>query len=242
MVAGATYQRVTSMDIRRSPDPKTVAAELAAYLLKRVAQVIEDRGVCNLALAGGNTPKAAYELMRSMPFDWQHLHIWYGDERCLPVGDAQRNDSMVRKALLDGLPISQAQLHSIAAELGPQKAASQYSEALSRIERLDIVLLGLGEDGHTASLFPSNAALTLSDNAVAVYHAPKPPPERVSLSMNCIRQAGERIILAAGEGKHEALSRITAGEMLPAAIIGEAIWFVDEAAIAGVCTDASMHK
>jgi len=226
------------MDIRKAPDPHALARQAAEYIAERVAAVLSQREHCHLALAGGNTPRALYALLRGMDLAWSRLHFWFGDERCLPAGDAQRNDTMAKEVLLAGLPVPQAQLHSIAAELGPEAAAQQYTEELSHIERLDIVLLGLGEDGHTASLFPNNSALAMQNRAVAVHHAPKPPAQRVSLSLNCIREAGERVVIAAGKDKREALARILAGERLPAAMIGEAIWFVDEAAIADLCSEA----
>lgn len=218
------------MDIRRSPDPQALACAVAGFVAARIAAVTAERGSCHLALAGGGTPKAAYILMRDMDIDWSRLHIWFGDERCLPPGHADRNDTMAKLALLDHVPLPAAQLHSIPAELGPGAAAQLYSKQIEAIERLDIILLGLGEDGHTASLFPGNAALQLDAAAVPVFNAPKAPSERVSLSLNTIRQAGERLVMAAGSGKREPLSRVLAGEPLPAAMIGEAIWFIDQAA------------
>ncbi|NWF36373.1 6-phosphogluconolactonase [Mariprofundus sp. KV] len=230
------------MDIRKAPDPGALARQAAAYIAARITAVLNQRELCHLALAGGNTPGATYALLHDMALPWSRLHFWFGDERCLPSGDAQRNDTMVKAVLLAGLPLSASQLHNIAAELGPEAAARQYSQALSHIERLDIVLLGLGEDGHTASLFPDNPALAMQTRAVAVHHAPKPPSQRVSLSMKSIRDAGERVVIAAGEDKREALARILAGEKLPAAMVGSAIWFVDEAAIAGLCSDAVIQE
>ena len=217
------------MDIRRSPDPQALAHAVASFIAAHIAAVMTERGSCHLALAGGGTPQATYLLLRDMTVDWSRLHIWFGDERCLPVGHADRNDTMVKLALLDHVPLPAGQFHPIPAELGPEAAAHSYSEQLGTIERLDIVLLGFGEDGHTASLFPGNAALELDAAAVPVFKAPKPPPHRISLSLNTIRQAGERIVLAAGSAKRGSLARILAGEPLPAAMIGEAIWFVDEA-------------
>jgi 6-phosphogluconolactonase len=228
---GVISRPVINMDIRRSPDPQALAYAAANFIAARIAVVIAERGSCHLALAGGGTPQAAYLLMREMNIDWSRLHIWFGDERCLPVGHAERNDTMARLALLGHTPLPAVQLHPIPTELGPEAAADIYSDQLGTIEQLDIVLLGLGEDGHTASLFPGNAALELDTAAVPVFGAPKPPSQRVSLSLNAIRQAGERIVLVAGSGKRGSLARILAGVPLPAAMIGEALWFVDEATI-----------
>jgi len=207
-----------------------MAAHAAAYLGERIAAAIDAHGQCHLALAGGKTPELTYRAMRELPIDWTKLHIWFGDERCLPAGHVDRNDAMARQALLKHVPIPRAQIHSMCAEYGPADAAANYSELLSAITRLDIILLGLGEDGHAASLFPGNAALALHAPAVPVFNAPKPPRERVSLSIDTIRAAGERIVLVAGVGKQDALARILAAEALPAAMVGTATWFVDDAA------------
>ncbi len=218
------------MNMRRFPDPQALACAAAGFIAGRIAAVMAERNRCHLALAGGGTPRAAYLLLRDMAVDWSRLHIWFGDERCLPVGHAGRNDAMANRTLLQRAQLPAAQLHSIPAELGPIAAARLYSGQLSAIERLDIVLLGIGEDGHAASLFPGNAAMEIDAPAVPVCDAPKPPSQRVSLSLKTIRQAGERIVLVAGGGKSEPVARILAGESLPAAMIGEAIWFVDKAA------------
>ncbi len=229
-VVGVISLLVASMDIRQFPDPQALAYTVASFIATRITAVIAECGSCHLALAGGGTPQSTYLLMRDLAIDWSRLHIWFGDERCLPTGHAERNDTMARLALLQHVPLADAQLHAIPAEMGPEAAARLYSDQLGTIEQLDIVLLGLGEDGHTASLFPGNIALELDTAAVPVFEAPKPPSQRVSLSLNTIRQAGERIVLAAGSGKCDPLARILAGEPLPAALIGEAIWFVDKAA------------
>lgn len=219
------------MDIRRSPDSQVLAANAAAYIAERINDSVAASGFCRLALAGGKTPEATYVRLREMKINWQQVEVWFGDERCLPVGDPERNDTMARQALLDHVPIPKDQIHPIPAELGALEAAGIYSKLLNHKPPLDLILLGLGEDGHTASIFPGQEIIEASSAAVAIFDAPKPPPERVSLSLTYIRDAGERIILAAGSGKQDALRRIQTGERLPAAIVGKAIWFVDEAAI-----------
>ncbi|HKI60130.1 MAG TPA: 6-phosphogluconolactonase [Mariprofundaceae bacterium] len=221
------------MDIRRSPDPQALAIDAAVYIAGRISDSIAESGSCHLALAGGRTPEATYKCLRDMTIDWQRLHIWFGDERCLPSGDEERNDTMARTALLDHVPIPKEQIHTIAAELGATAAASAYCEDLRLAPPLDLILLGLGEDGHTASIFPGHGPFPAGVEAVAIFDAPKPPPERVSLSPAYIRQASERIVLASGSSKQDALKQIQAGKPLPAAKIGEAIWLVDEAAISG---------
>lgn len=211
------------------------AESLATAVAQRIVivahQAIVARGVCRIALAGGETPRRSYEQLRHMPIIWANVHIYFGDERCLPVGDAQRNDTMAQHTLLQHVAIPAANVHSISAELGAQAAASRYVLELDQATPLDLVLLGMGEDGHTASLFPDNPALQINESAAAVFDAPKPPPERVTLSMATLNAARRKIILVAGSGKQTALQRIAQGEQLPAGQVTEAEWYVDQAAL-----------
>jgi 6-phosphogluconolactonase len=116
------------------------------------------------------------------------------------------------------------------AELGAEKAAEAYQTRIEAFEALDIVILGMGEDGHTASLFPNNIALTEQSSVVPVFNAPKPPSERVSLSLQTLRKTTTRIVLAPGSGKKEALQKLNKGELLPIGLIGPKHWFLDRAA------------
>lgn len=208
------------------------AEALAAAVAQRIAQLIEQtlatQVACRIALAGGETPRRCYTLLREMPLPWSQLHFYFGDERCLPLGDAQRNDTMARASLPPAALT--ANIHAIPAERGAQAAAADYAALLDDV-RLDIVLLGMGEDGHTASLFPGNPALQLNAPVVPVFDAPKPPPERVSLSCVTLNAARHKLFLVAGSGKREALRRIAHGELLPAAQIKEAEWYLDHAAV-----------
>ena len=159
------------------------AEAVAAYAAERLAelcrQAVEARGVCHLVLAGGTTPRRCYELLREMQLPWQSMHIWFGDERCLPIGESERNDVMADEALLKHVSVPSGQIHRIAAELGAESAAESYEQLLTAAPAMDIVLLGMGEDGHTASLFPENIALQDKRLALPVYNSPKPPAERV---------------------------------------------------------------
>ncbi|TLS76545.1 6-phosphogluconolactonase [Mariprofundus erugo] len=210
-------------------------AELAAYAAGRVAELcqkaVAEKGGCHLVLAGGTTPRLCYELLRQMPLPWASLHIWFGDERCLPVGDAERNDTMADAALLRHVPIPAAQIHRMSAEEGPESAAAAYAALLAAAPVMDIVLLGMGEDGHTASLFPANPALTDVRLAVPVYNSPKPPAERVSMGYTALNAARHRILMVTGKGKADALARIRAGERLPIAAIADGEWLMDRAAM-----------
>ena len=209
----------------------TLAVSVARRVAELAAQAINARGEFRLALAGGETPRCCYEQLRHVPMQWGHVQIFFGDERCLPVGDAQRNDTMAFAALLDHVAIPPTNIHSIAAERGALDAARHYAGLLNNAAPLDLVLLGMGEDGHTASLFPKNPATESNDAAVAVFDAPKPPTQRVSLGLNSLQQARQRIFLVAGAGKRAALQAIMDGAALPAARVGSAEWHVDRAAM-----------
>lgn len=198
-------------------DADALARRASAWITSAAARSIAARGRFVLVLAGGETPRAAYALLRAADTDWARWDIWFGDERCAPVDDPQRNSVMARAAWLDYVPVPAANVHPIAAEHGAATAALDYASALREVGMFDLVLLGLGEDGHTASLFPHHA--TGDDEAVAVLDAPKPPPQRVSLSATRLSRAREVLFLVAGAGKREALQRWRAGEPLPAATI-----------------------
>lgn len=214
-------------------DLDELSLAVAQRIAESAAQAIAARGVFHLALAGGETPRRCYEKLRGLTIDWAHVQIYFGDERCLSNGDAQRNDTMVRATLLEHVPIPQANVHSIQAELGAQTAATIYSAVLEQVAVLDMVLLGMGEDGHTASLFPGNPATESTATAVPVFNSPKPPAERVSLGMNMLNAARQKIFLVTGAGKRGALQQLLNGAPLPAARITSAEWHLDRAALPG---------
>lgn len=202
-------------------DAPTLAQRACDWIADAAARAIAARGRFDLVLAGGNTPRAAYEALRAAQTDWARWRIWFGDERCAQVDDPQRNSVMARAALLDHVPISLSNIHVIAGERGAQAAAAAYAVDLNAIVEFDLVLLGLGEDGHTASLFPGHDWGEGNDAppALPVFAAPKPPPQRVSLSAARLSQAREVLFLIEGQGKRDALARWRAGVAIPAAAI-----------------------
>jgi len=228
-VSAFTLPNASTLTVYR--DAESLATAAALRTAEIVSQTINAHGVCRIALAGGGTPRRCYELLRHMPVDWARVHIYFGDERCLPVGDEQRNDTMAQHTLLQHVAIPAANVHPIPAELGAQVGASRYALELHQVLPLDLVLLGMGEDGHTASLFPGNPALRCRDSVAAVFDAPKPPPERVTLSMATLNAARRKIFLVAGGGKWTALQRIARGEPLPAGQVTESEWYADQAAL-----------
>ncbi len=216
------------MNIHPCADAEAVAQYAATAVIESAAEAIAARGVFHWVLAGGTTPKRCYELLRDAQLDWSKTHVWFGDERCLPVGDAERNDWMADEALLSHVPIPSSQIHRMDAELGPEVAAARYDALLADAPTMDLILLGIGEDGHTASLFPGNPGLDDHRLAIPVYHSPKPPPERVSMGYAALNAAHRCLIMVAGKGKTDAMSRILAGERLPVARVSGSEWLIDQ--------------
>lgn len=193
----------------------------------QVAAALEG-GARTLVLAGGSTPERCYELLAARAdVRWGRVTVLFGDERCVPPNDPESNYRMAREKLLD--QVSPATVHRIAGELGPDEAAAAYGEIVGGLAPLDVVLLGLGEDGHTASLFPGHPELEAAGWAVAVRNSPKPPPERVSLTLPALRGARLVIFLATGAGKAAAVAKARRGEV-PSGMIANAKWLIDRAA------------
>ncbi len=190
-------------------------------ILHAAQQAIARSGAFHIVLAGGSTPRRIYRELSRISTDWSRWHIWFGDERCLPPDATERNSLMAAEAWLDKVPIPTAQVHVIPAELGPHTAAAAYGKALAGLGAFDLVLLGLGEDAHTASLFPGHDWGTGAEapDALAVCDAPKPPPERVSLSAHRLAATHELVFLVSGEGKRQAVTAWRASSPIPAAAI-----------------------
>lgn len=188
-------------------------------ILLAANKAIAERGAFHLVLAGGTTPRRVYEMLAVSNADWAHWHIYFGDERCLPATDPERNSLMAAQAWLDRSAIPRHQIFPIPAEQGPQAAAAAYSASLQRLGNFDLVLLGLGEDGHTASLFPGHPFEVDNAAAIAVFDAPKPPPERVSLSASRLAKTRQLIFLVTGAGKRTAVDAWRQGQPIPASQI-----------------------
>ena len=211
-------------------DAEAVARAAADDIADTVERVLAGKALCHVALPGGRTPARCLELLSAMQLPWSRLHWYLGDERCYPPGHAERNDTMIRDRLWSRIDGPESNKHPINAELGPEQAADRYAALLQAITRLDLVVLGMGEDGHTASLFPGDAALQDRRVVVPVYGAPKPPSQRVSLGLGTLRAAGRCIVLATGAGKRDALQRIRQGEALPVSMAQPDRWLVDRLA------------
>lgn len=199
-------------------DAEGVAREAADRILKAAEDAISRCGAFEIVLAGGTTPERTYRLLAEADTDWRAWYIYFGDERCLPADDAERNSLMVAQAWLNHVPIPAENVHVVPAELGAEEAARRYDAVISDALPFDVVLLGMGEDGHTASLFPGQTHSAM-DRVHAVHNAPKPPPDRVSLSAGVLGSAQQVLILVTGAGKQHAVAGWRQGEALPVARI-----------------------
>jgi 6-phosphogluconolactonase len=202
------------------------AEDVAADAAADIAQALRD-GARSLVLAGGNTPKRCYELLSELDVEWGRVSVLFGDERCVPPLDPESNYRMAKEALLDR--VLPANVYRIPAELGPDEGADVYAEVVEFVAPFDLVVLGVGEDGHTASLFPGHPALNADGLTVGIHDSPKPPPERVTLTLGVLRDARRVIILATGAGKAEAVARARRREV-PSGMIPRARWVIDRAA------------
>lgn len=209
---------------RTFPDAEALATAAA----RTVAEGIRSARTIRLVLAGGTTPLRCYEMLAGMALPWGRVRVLFGDERCVPPTHPDSNYRMIFDALL--ARVAPATVHRMPAELGADDAAALYEPVVAEAP-LDLVLLGIGPDGHTASLFPGDPALSAAGLVVAVHGAPKPPPERVSLTLRALRAGKRVLILAAGADKRDAVRRGLAGEV-PAGMIPRAEWLVTQDAMA----------
>jgi 6-phosphogluconolactonase len=187
-------------------------------ILAAADEAIDSRGCFSIVLAGGSTPKSVYALLKDANADWANWHVYHNDDRCLPLDNSERNSLMARTTWLNHVSIPANQIHDIPAELGNIEGAKTYAKTLVGVPEFDLVLLGLGEDGHTASLFP-NQPLDNSADAVPVFDAPKPPADRITLSQLRLSNTREVIFLVTGAGKQDAVNDWRNSVAIPATLI-----------------------
>jgi 6-phosphogluconolactonase len=230
----AEHLALPGTEVKRFEDQSAVAAAAAAAVLAAAQAAIEQHGRFRLCLAGGTTPTAAYRLLANAQAAWDRWWIYHGDERCLPLEDGERNSLVADEAWLKRVPIPRSQVFAIPAELGAEAAARAYEPVVEAALPFDLVLLGIGEDGHTASLFPGRE-LTQEQLVIPVHEAPKPPPDRVSLTRRALTRTGRLLILVTGSGKGDAVRAWREGAALPIASVAAAAphaeVFIDEAAV-----------
>lgn len=190
--------------------------ELCARITILASECLEKHGYFSIILAGGETPRELYRQLRHIATDWQHWHIYFGDERFLPLGDAGRNDTMASTVWLDYVAIPRAHIHGVPVSDDVNTAAAEYAAILQKAPGFDLALLGLGEDGHTASLFPGNVPRSRpAALAIAVTDAPKLPAQRVSMSPGCVSLSSAVWFIVSGSNKRKMLEAWLVGAPLP---------------------------
>jgi len=214
-----------------SSDFESVSKAAADFLEDKINENINEAGVSRIALPGGRSPCLTLSFLAEKKLPWNKVYWYLGDERCYPKGHSERNDKMLEEVLWSKLPDT-THVYSMPTELGAEKAAEAYREVISKFDSFDIIFLGMGEDGHTASLFPDNPALQDERSVVPVFNSPKPPSDRVSLSVDTIKRARYRMIVTAGGTKAPIIKNVKQGASLPVNQVGEIYWFVDEKAVA----------
>jgi 6-phosphogluconolactonase len=234
------------------PDADVLASAVAARLVVKIIDAQASRGAANVVLTGGRVAakvlRAVKELKAAEAIDWSRVDLWWGDERFLPAGDPDRNETQAREALLDALPLDPARIHAMPPSDGPdgddaQAAAARYAGELATagttgLPPFDVLMLGVGEDGHVASLFPEHPGGLETGTVAAVYNSPKPPPTRISLTMPTIQSAEEVWLIAAGPDKAAPVAQALDGadpRQIPAAGAKgtqKTVWLLDTAAAA----------
>ena len=191
-----------------------VDADPARVVAERLAE--KARGGGSIVLTGGSTPRIAYELAASLEPDWSKTELWWGDERCVPADDERSNYGMAKAALLDRLSVPPAAVHRMPGELGKDAGADEYEQELGHAA-FDLLLLGLGPDGHLASLYPNQPTLEVDDRrAIGAEAHLEPYVDRITLTIPTLRGAGEVLFLVAGEDKADAVARAFADDPDPA--------------------------
>ncbi|AWB92190.1 6-phosphogluconolactonase [Aeromicrobium chenweiae] len=227
------------------PTAEELAAIIAERITEKIAAVQREGRTPTIVLTGGTIAIDAYEQIQDGDVDWTNVEFYWGDERFVPAGDADRNDQQAKDAFLDRLGVPAERIHAMPAQgagLEMAEAADQYAASLPA-EPFDLVLLGVGPDGHIASLFPGHPQLHETKRlAVEVFDSPKPPPERISLTYPALRNAQSVWLIVAGEGKAEAVARAHAHgtiEDTPASGVQgltETVWLLDVAASSLIVT------
>ena len=218
--------------------------EFALYAARFIADAaraaMAERGVFRLAVSGGNTPRPVHEALAKIgDLAWEKIQITFGDERCVPPDDADSNYRMARESLLDRVRIPSGNVFRIRGEIDPEAAAQEYEAQLSAFAarfgearyRHDLLILGLGEDGHTASLFPGSPALSEAARNVIPATGPKPPPQRITMTLPLINASRHAVFLVNDAGKQPVIDKILAGSSaFPAARIrpvdGKLTWLL----------------
>jgi 6-phosphogluconolactonase len=237
-------------------DAAELAQKAAEQWVVLAQQAIARAGRFTVALSGGSTPKILYSLLASPDYrgrvDWLHVHLFWGDERCVPPDHAESNYRMVREALLSRIQIPPENIHRMKGEVAPEEAAASYEVELAQFFHLDpgalpcsdLLLLGLGEDGHTASLFPGSAALQETTRLVTTAYVERLQAHRLTLTLPVINSAAQVSFLLAGETKSAIVKALLGQDSYPAQypagqvrpVNGKLTWFITQDAGGGIVT------
>jgi 6-phosphogluconolactonase len=196
---------VTEPVVTRCADPEAVAARVAEVMAAAIDGARTIRGAAHVALSGGSLSRA-YELVGPELPDWRDVHLWYGDERCVPLDDEESNHRLATRSL----QAPDATWHPVPTHLGCDEAAAAYAQEIADVT-LDVAVNGMGPDGHTASLFPDFPQVQADGTCVAVHGAPKPPPDRVTLTLPKLNASHRILLVVAGAAKAPLLARVLAG-------------------------------
>jgi len=210
-----------------------VADEVLTQILKSAKKAIAETGNFKLVLAGGSTPEKIYQQLVGAKTDWSKWMIYYGDERCLAADDKDRNSIMAANALLSKVAIPAENIFTMPTELGAVEAAVKYRQAIADVDQFDLVLLGMGEDGHTASLFPGHIH-DREETVHEVYNSPKPPSDRISLSAKTLANTLQCFFIVTGSSKVDPVKQWKQGVDIPVSTIAPAAGvdiYIDSAAI-----------
>ena len=234
---------VSMQNIKVLPDTSTLYRAAAEEFIRCARKSVADHGRFCVALSGGSTPRGVYSLLAERPGDlpWSNIFVFFGDERHVPPDHPDSNYRMAQEALLFKVPISAANVFRIRAELDAKQAAQLYEGQLrsffglkpGELPRFDLILLGLGDDGHTASLFPGSAALNETSRLAVANWVEKFRQYRITFTFPVINHAAEIMFLVSGAGKEEILKEVLSkGEKYPAQCVrpenGALLWFVDQ--------------
>jgi 6-phosphogluconolactonase len=226
------------------PDVETLNEAAATLIVEIAAEALQAKDKFSIALAGGSTPEALYKLLASDKFenkiDWMKTLVFFGDERCVAPDDAESNYRMANAAMLARVSIAPENVFRLRGEIEPEKAAAEYEEIIKKTlganAQLDLILLGMGDDGHTASLFPQTRALRETKKLVAANFVEKLNVNRLTLTFPAINSAKNVLFLATGAKKASMIKKVLSAETLdlPASLIkpenGNCFWFLDKEA------------
>lgn len=231
--------------------PDELARTVAERLVRRIGDLQSRGQTPSVVLTGGSIADRLHRAVRDVPsvhdIDWARVHFWWGDERYVPADDADRNARQAREALLSSLPVDPARVHEMPASDGPygedvEAAAAAHADEIRQVlgpsPRFDVLMLGVGPDGHCASLFPGHPEVDAGGLVTAVHSSPKPPPTRISFTMGLLHAADEVWFVAAGEAKAQAVhDAVTSRDVDAVPASGPAgrertLWLLDEAAAA----------